>query len=173
MSRIITLNSRRLLLSGPSPTPWRSSPAPSLQCSHSLKDGQNRLCYCNILPRAPFSGIADMQKPHQHRCGHSVMVSKRSQHDSVLAPSIDSNMSLLPVTLFLPLWLNRSAYWLTRCKLITPQRLCVHDLLRKERLYIGNCFSGILKMIMIQSLPPRDQYCPQQRSWMNWKNQYW
>lgn len=33
-----SLNSPPLLLSGPSPTPWRSSPAPSPRCSHYLEE---------------------------------------------------------------------------------------------------------------------------------------
>ena len=61
--------------------------------------------------------------------------------------SIDSNMSLLLVTLFLPLWLNRLDYWLIWCKLITPLRLCVHRVVCKEKLYIENCFPRILKEI--------------------------
>lgn len=95
-----SLNSPRLLLSGPSPTPWRSSPAPFPRCSHYLEDRQNiATCYRNIPRTALFSVLLACRNPISVDV---VIVSNGSQHGSVFSPRIDSNMSLLPVTLFLP-----------------------------------------------------------------------
>lgn len=60
-----SLNSPLLLLSGPSPIPWRSSPAPSPRCSHCLEDTQTKTACNRNTPQRTSLGIADMQKPHQ------------------------------------------------------------------------------------------------------------
>ena len=94
-----SMNSPLLLLSGPSPIPWRSSPAPSPRCSHCLEDTQTKTACNRNTPQRTSLGIADMQKPHQQmwsRC-------RTDPSTARFLPGIDSNMSLLPVAPFLPL----------------------------------------------------------------------
>lgn len=109
--------------------------------------------------QGPFSELLTCWNPISAEC-HKQIPAWIS-----FSPLIDSNMRLLPVTLFFPLWLNRLDYWLMRCKLITPQRLYVHRVVHEEKLYVENCFSRILKVIMIHWLFHTDQYCLLEGEW--------
>lgn len=64
--------------------------------------------------------------------------------------------------------------WLTRCKLITPQRLCVHRVVCQDKLYMENCFSRTLKVMIHRQLLlfHKDQYFLQQGRLANGTNQY-
>lgn len=132
-----SLNLRRRLLSGPFPTPWRSSPAPSLRCSHSLKRQTDDAI--THATRGPAWVLLTCRNP---TAAAALVVSNWSQRSSVWPLILTWAFYQKAI---LPMWVDTLAYWQTWCKLITAPRLRVHDPWRKETLYIGRFLSGILK----------------------------
>lgn len=134
-----------LLLSGQSPTPWRSSPAPSPQCSHYLEDRQTDSARISRFPSAFLRWLKCKNLiSTAHRCDSSIhdnFVSNRYQHGLALHEYWFKHEPLL-VTL--PLWFNKWHHWLQNANW-SCLKDCVLGVICKEKLYMENCFFEILR----------------------------